>query len=201
MQTRSKRLKTIALNAGITKDTIKHVVEYLKTPRDIGNLRLVCKDYARWVKQKDVQDVWNGWFLEEVDGCGKSNHKHPPYHSREVVVDSLLNGVYLDDFNTSWSPPKRVNSQDMYKIYKQLVNKLEASLKCKCKNLLFDTVTQLGWEHWLPPYGSTFIRCKHECWCLGCLQDLRDKLTEQARNDCVELDSDESGDDIYPVNN
>jgi len=203
METRSKRRRKQAFEASFNRDTLSLVVEHLENPRDVAHLRMACKDFARWIEPKEVNSLWCGSWTESVYDCGHCSHSLTPLHSKEVVLRSLRDGVNAFDFQSRWSPPKRVNSREMYRRYDLLVDELEEEISCRCEELLLETYLSFSTSFFHSerrPDPEYRVRCKHEVWCLSCLNKLSNDLTEQAREDCDTLDSSESGDDLYPAN-
>jgi hypothetical protein len=185
----------------LTRDAVLCIVDMLKSPIDVGRLRMVCRDYARWINPEKVQKLyqssWKSWSVKWCACCGNDvtsmkQHKKSPWlyygngpFATVAEIRESLNGIQYEDWSTAWIPPKRVNSIQLKKVYKELV---EAEIvTCKCSELLF---------HYKATHS--YIRCKHDSWCYACLCDKKDDLVEQARDLCDELDSDESGDDLYP---
>jgi len=183
METQSKRTKkTNDVFTYISKDVINLLVQHLNSPKDIGCLRLVCKDYARWVPVSAVQSRWLFSDIIPTTECTHCNIQDvtQQYYSRQMVLNNF-------NFETVRPPRRSINA------YNSLLNNFKKKLKCGCNELRFDKVASANvWQ--VRPMSDEFIRCDHECWCLECLIKMKDTLVELARNECDEQDSE---DDSY----
>ena len=190
MQTRAKRRCRKVMERS-TRAWIEPLVSRIKDPVVIGNLRLLCKEFARLIDPSRVQDAWCEQYVEQASECYQCGHSwfgRAPLDNFAGVKSYLLSWWSDDEriLTDVWYPPTRVNSGDLFFHWKKRVK----ALKCPCDCGIPVFHVRVGATAW--------AQCPHDRWCMTCASRLGEQIAEEVRETMDPLSTEESGDEMYP---
>lgn len=188
MQTRNKRYCRQLARA---KPLVECIVSYIRNPILVGNLRLVCKEYARLIHPRQVHSRFTDNYIEQAYKCGHCPCYWmggvPPLDNSDQVKKTLLSWEYDHDNLLDWSdPPIRVNSVDLCIAFKKRVRAMD--FVCHCGEPRFHI--RVG--------ARARAKCPHDMWCTTCISKLGQSIADEVRETLPELSDDESGDYWHP---